>query len=1324
MRFVVGEEKRLLEYLRRATTDLRDARLRLAEADRRAEAGAVAIVAMSCRYPGGANSPEQLWDLLLDATDVVSRFPADRGWDNRVHDHGPGVPGRSYTNSGGFLHDVAGFDPGFFGIGPNEAKAMDPQQRVFLEIAWEAVERAGIDPHSLRGSQTGVFAGVMYHDYALGREPGSTSAGSLVTGRVAYALGLQGPAVSVDTACSSSLVAMHWAVQALQRGDCTLALAGGVTVMSTPDMFVYFSEQGGLAADGRCKPFSAANDGMGCAEGAGVLLLERLSDARRNGHPVLAVIRGSAVNSDGASNGLTAPNGLAQQRVIRSALADARLSTSDIDAVEAHGTGTVLGDPIEAQAVLATYGQDRDQPLWLGSIKSNMGYAQAAAGVAGVIKMVQAIRHGVLPQTLHVSEPTPLVDWTAGNVRLLTGNQPWPAIDRPRRAGISSFGISGTNAHVIIEQAEPVARVVEPFDLPLIPWTISARTPEALAAQARRLRSLVDAKPEDVGYSLATGRAVFEHRAVVVGKDRDSFLTGLAALANGEPATNVVQGSGRKGATAFFFPSECADEFSEQLHGVFPVFDEVFDAVTEELAKHTEQPLLAEAKVFADQVARYRLFESWGVRADFLAGASIGEISACHVSGALSLQDAARLVVARAESPHVHDEVTRSLRFSDPSIPIVNSIPLLRAEGVTTLIELGPDTDPRTIVTTLAAAHVAGVPIDWPAFFAGAQRVDLPTYPFQRRRYWHTSAETESLRYQVTWQQVPTPAGKTGTWLVVMPARRHRLADRILGALGIRGIAVQNTAELSAKIDTHAPDGVLSLLALDDQAHPDHPTVSRGMVDTISLVKAMGNTRLWCVTSGAIPVDAGEFGNPFQSAIWGLAIGLAMDHPDTWGGVVDILEDADDDTILRLVKALSGNEDQVAVRANGSHARRMVRAPLGAAGDKPEWRGTTLITGGTGGLGAHVARMLAADGAEHLLLVSRGGIAAAELVNDIKALGTRVTVAACDVADRAALAALLEEHRVSTAIHAAGVSQRTATVAELTVEEFAEVGRAKIAGATHLEELLPDARIILFSSGSAVWGGSGQAAYASANAFLDALAHRRPNTMSIAWGAWESGMVDGPRSAFLRRIGAPPLAPERAIDAFRELLRRDESHVVIADFDWSKFVQTYTLARPRPLLAALPEARVVAQHDQLDVLDLVRVTVAALLGHAGPGDVEPQRAFDDLGFDSVTTVDLAGRLTEALGRKVPASVVFDHPTPAALAEFLSADRVPVPVRLDRFEAAIRDLPASELERHHVTTRLLALVASLTRTGADIEDELADASAEYVFDLIDNDLGLA
>ncbi|MGW2686725.1 type I polyketide synthase [Streptomyces sp. NPDC001414] len=686
----MSDVERLRDYLRKVTVDLHETRQRLRDYEQR-DTEPVAVVGMACRFPGGIASPEDLWEVVAAGRDVMAAFPTDRGWPlDRLFDPDPDRPGTTYVKEGGFLYDVADFDAPFFGISPREALAMDPQQRLLLETSWEALERAGIDPLSLRGSRTGVFVGSGAQDYGmLAAQAAEDLEGYLLTGnaisvlsgRLSYTLGLEGPALSVDTACSASLVALHLARQSLARGECSLALAGGASVLSTPAGFVELSRQRGLAPDGRAKAFAAAADGTAWAEGAGILVLERLSDARRNGHRVLAVVRGSAVNQDGASNGLTAPNGPSQERVIRAALADAGLAAADVDAVEAHGTGTALGDPIEANALLATYGRNRPagRPLWLGSLKSNLGHAGAAAGVGGIIKTVMALRGDRLPRTLHVDQPTAEADFASGTVALLTEEQPWPETGRPRRAGVSAFGISGTNAHVLLEQAdefapaepdtaEPAAASGPPAPVPLV---VSARTRDALHAQAERLLPLVRGGTPlpDLAAALARSRAALEHRAVVVAADHDTAADALAALAAGRSHDALA------GATAapedrvvFVFPgqgSQWAGMAAELLDSA-PVFAARFaecDAAAREFvtwsltdvlrgapgAPDMERIEILQPVLFAVMVSLAELWRSHGLVPAAVVGSSQGEIAAACTAGALSLRDALKIVVLRSQ---------------------------------------------------------------------------------------------------------------------------------------------------------------------------------------------------------------------------------------------------------------------------------------------------------------------------------------------------------------------------------------------------------------------------------------------------------------------------------------------------------------------------------------------------------------------------------------------------------------------------------------------------------------------------------------------------
>ncbi|MGC7098255.1 SDR family NAD(P)-dependent oxidoreductase [Amycolatopsis lurida] len=1608
----MSDERKIRDYLKRAIADAQQARRRVRELEEK-HREPIAIVGMACRFPGGVRSPDDLWRLLAAEGDAVSGFPGDRGWDVAgLYDPDPDRSGTTYVREGGFVHDVAGFDAGFFGISPREALAMDPQQRLLLESSWHAFEDAGIDPATLRGGRTGVFVGNGGEDYTstlTGPPEGAEgylltgAATSVVSGRIAYLFGFEGPAVTVDTACSSSLVALHLAAQSLRQDECSLALAGGVTVMSSPSTFVEFSRQRGLAPDGRCKPFAAAADGTGWGEGVAVLLLEKLSDAHRNNHRVLGVVRGSAVNQDGASNGLTAPSGPAQERVIRAALASAQLSTVDVDAVEAHGTGTKLGDPIEAEALLATYGRNRapERPLRGGSVKSNLGHTQAAAGVAGVIKMVLAMRYGLLPRTLHVDAPTPEVDWSAGAVSLLTEAAAWPETGRPRRAGVSSFGISGTNAHVILEQGVPDA-AEEEQERPLspVPWLLSAKSEAALRAQAAELRARFEeapSHPADVGFSLATTRSAFTHRAAVIATEPEGFLRNLDALANGGSAPGLLRDTARAGKLAVLFSGQGSQRvgMGRQLAAGLPVFAEALDEVLQRLEPlvdgslrevifgETEPGLLdrtgyAQPALFALEVALFEQFQAWGVRPDFVAGHSLGEVTAAYVAGVFSLDDACTLVAARGRlmqnlpaggamlavqaaeedvraslagheelagiaavngpssvvvsgdagvlgelerqyreagrkvrklrvshafhSPLMDPmltefgEVLRKVSFASPAIPLISNVtgepvdattpeywvdhvrrPVrfgagvrwLTGRDVGTFLELGPDgtlaamagenapestavaalrpdrDERESLLRALSRLHLHGTAVDWAAVFApeNPRRVELPGYPFEHTRFWLPSARPDEEREAEGTVVLAGGAGlvrtgrSSGTpFEYVLPALAAEAGEAVgcpvVAELAVRepvspdDVEFQLTAGAADEAGkrplvvhvrsgsaewTHYADGVLEQAnvpeprrggdepitevdvpgaaagldpALLETVLPAVPVSWRGLrlhqpgaavtrarlgqvgdgefslllsdssdapvatVDSVSVRENQpGDTRdLYRVdlvpapvAAGATPAKWAELGDddltaletvpdvvvwspagaePGEAAQQTLELVRAWLADERWasarlvvtttgsaltaataGGLLRsaqaehpgrfVLADLDGKPESRraLRAAVDQDEPHLVIRDGQVRVPRLVR--VRAAEPAPlSWdtEGTVLVTGGTGGLGALVARHLVTEhGVRRLLLLSRAGSRAEganALVGELSALGADVRVAACDVADRDALVAVLDaipaEFPLTAVVHTAGVID-DGLVESLDADSLARVLRPKVDGGWNLHELtrdLPLSAFVLFSSAAGVFGGPGQANYAAANSFLDALARYRTElglpAVSLAWGLWaeRTGLTGHLGGTDLRRIdrgGGGALSTRRGLALFDLGTSLGEPALVAARLALggqavpSPLLRGLVPAPDRPAttttsaggpidgLAEMPAA----ERDRV-LLDLVREQAAAVLGHGSAAAVGPDRSFRELGFDSLTAVELRNGLATATGLSLPATLAFDYPSPAELAARLRA----------------------------------------------------------------------
>ncbi|MHC5907010.1 type I polyketide synthase, partial [Streptomyces sp. S6] len=1284
-----------------------DAQERTAEAARPDDP--IAVVAMACRFPGGVASPEDLWGLVAEGVDAVTEFPDDRGWDiDRIYDADPDSAGKTYVRHGAFLDDATGFDAAFFGISPNEALAMDPQQRLLLETSWEAFERAAIDPTGLGGQDIGVFVGVNSHDYTVRTHHASGvegfrltgSSGSVLSGRIAYQFGFEGPAITIDTACSSSLVALHMAARALQQGECSMALAGGVMVMGDPETFVEFSRQRGLSPDGRCKAFADAADGTGWSEGAGVLLVERLSDARRRGHQVLAVVSGSAVNQDGASNGLTAPNGLSQQRVIRRALADAGLSTSDVDVVEGHGTGTVLGDPIEAQALLATYGQDRpaDRPLWLGSVKSNIGHTQAAAGVAGVIKMVMAIRHGVLPRTLHVDRPSTHVDWTAGAVELLAQAREWPRTGHPRRAGVSSFGIGGTNAHVVIQQAPDTetparATTADPADGPaLVPVTVSARTAAALHAQAGRLARFVDARDDlpltDTAHALATTRARLDHRAILLAADRRQLAGELRALAAGTPTAATVTGSPAEGKLAFLFTGQGSQwaGMGRELAARHPAFRDAFtaacDAVERHLDGHLEHPLhevvfaepgtpeaalldrtlYTQAGLFALETALVRLLATWGVHPDLVAGHSVGEISAAHAAGVLDLAEAGELVAARAR-----------LMQALPEGGAMAAVQATEAE-VTPLLAEATGEIAVAAVNGPDAVVLSGTEDTVLAVAARLTEQGRKTKRLTVSHAFHSplmAPMLDEFRAAVT-RLHPRPATvPVVSTLTGAPAEDDRFATPQYWTDQVR----------------HPVRFADAVTALHDQGARTFLEIGPGAGLTALALGTLGPDHRGCVAS--LREDGSEE-SALLTALAELHVrGTDIDWPALLGTPATALG-ADLPTYAFQHQRFWAEPETTATDAEALGARATGHPLLGTAVEIPGHDHTGPA--GAGGTRVVLTGRLDRSAPGRLLDPATGTVAAAVLLDLLVHAGTETGSGAAEQITLDTPLTVPEHGHLQLRVHIdapgrdglrpAAVHSRHSGDENSTwtrharallrpglpkpsfdphtwppVPGLTEQGGPLTADLTLPPELADEAtpftlhpvlldtalRLLAVHTGDSALDLT---ACADLAVYAEGATALRMRVTPVEGGRHLVELADhtgGPVAA----LGPVTLG------------RPDGSTTAVSDTQTTREAPLLRRAasRPAPENGTLAHrlAALGAAEQQRVLMDLVRESAAVVLGHNGADALDENQPFKDLGFDSLTAVKLRNRLHDFTGTSLPSSLVFDYPTPSALAGHLRTE---------------------------------------------------------------------
>ena len=1408
-----------LSPTKRAILEIRELRARLEASEQRASEP-IAIVGMGVRLPGGITAPDEFWTLLRDGRDAITEVPPDRWSLNAFYDPDPGVPGKMSTRFGGFLEGADRFDARFFGITPREAISMDPQQRLLLEVAWEALEHAGQAPDQLAGHPTGVFVGLSALDYLMSEIKfsapadidaylGSGGAPSVASGRLSYVLGLQGPSITVDTACSSSLTAVHLACQSLRLGECQMALAGGVSLILLPELNINFSKAGMMAADGHCKTFDQAADGYVRSEGCGMVVLKRLSVALEHRDRILAVVRGSALNQDGRSSGLTVPNGPAQEAVIREALVRAGAKPADVSYVEAHGTGTSLGDPIELRALGRVFAEGRqpDRKLTVGSVKTNLGHLEAAAGITGLMKVVLALQHGEIPAHLHLHSPTGHVTWSELPIEVPSTRQPWPSGSVPRVAGVSSFGFSGANAHVIVGEAPPESIGKEEEPAPALHvLTVSAKSETALLEAASRLAAHLSRTTDafaDICFTAGAGRGHFGHRAATLAATKDEAARALLAIGSGEPAPYATRiGHVRAGETpdiAFLFDGTTrpSSSFSRELFESEPVFRAAIEQC--EAIKSAAPPIPAEdtrAASFAFDYALAELWMSWGVRPRFVLGTGIGAVTAACVARAITLRDGFEIVAGSAGDRRITIAEPRFAIVSDaggrlattdgmsdpdywrsrPSTLSQVALEALHRRGVRGFIEVGaddrliqlgrdllphPDTfwlpsrrsneDGRqSLLSTLADLYVHGVAVRWGDVEHGdRRRVALPTYPFQRERYWSAAvsprgasaaaadagADIAAWLHELNWR--PAPLGSTasslprdvagGSWLVFVDAygTGEALVNR-LRAAGARAVTI-SAGETFLRLGQDAfvvnPDepgqvahlfqdaGIGAVEAIVHVASLDVATIaemtgaavqqavvqaSARLLHVLQGVAAASQSpkapRLWVVTRGTQPLADGTV-DLVQSCVNAVAATIATEHPDLRCTAVDLdsvtaTADADSSAVL-LWRELAGNdgrETRVAWREGDRYVARLspIASPL--TGDaRIRSDATYLVTGGAGGLGLQIAQWLAERGARHLVLVGRRGAtgAAAEVVRAISEAGCAVVVAAGDVADALFISNLVaqigrEMPPLAGVIHAAGVLD-DGVLLQQNAARLATVMLPKVAGAWNLHRATTSLTLdffVLFSSAASLMGSAGQGNYAAANAFLDALAHYRRRAglpgVSINWSAWSHAGMAAAAGNLQRRLSARGLAeiePRHGLHVLSRLAGATTgAQIAVLPIDWAVFRRNGASRGDPALLAeltsgaetaAVPDPHLVGSWQSLPqgerhaaIQAHLRQHIIEVLGLDPAERIDERQGLLDLGMDSLMTLELRNRLQHSVGQALPATLVFDHPSIAALATYL------------------------------------------------------------------------